>query len=387
LLAHLTNYGFLLARSPNVHERLIHPEEASVNENPYGLLAQRLDSLPNGFPPTQDGVELRLLAHIFSPEEAHLAAQLRLGLETSDQIAARLGSESPALREVLKSMARRGLINAGRLPDGIGYGLLPFVVGIYEMQVGRLDAEFAQLFEDYYHRAFGQMLGLQPSVHRVIPVGESVRVDIEIHPYESVAEILAGAQAWGVIDCICRKQKDLIGEPCGHPLDVCMVLSPRAGVFDQSSVVRALNREQAMDTLRRAARAGLVHSVSNSRSGLGYICNCCTCSCGILRGMAELGIANVVARSAFLNHVEDELCLGCELCLSACQFGALAFETVVHVDPLRCVGCGVCIPACPEVALGLERRPTGDVEAPPDSEMEWLQLRARQRGLDLEKVL
>jgi electron transport complex protein RnfB len=56
-----------------------------------------------------------------------------------------------------------------------------------------------------------------------------------------------------------------------------------------------------MGTLRRAAEAGLVHSVSNSVEGTYYICNCCTCSCGILRGMAELGIANVVASSAFVN--------------------------------------------------------------------------------------
>ena len=33
----------------------------------YRTLAQRLDSLPNGFPPTEDGVELRLLAHLFTP--------------------------------------------------------------------------------------------------------------------------------------------------------------------------------------------------------------------------------------------------------------------------------------------------------------------------------
>ena len=30
--------------------------------DPYKLLAKCLDSLPNGYPPTPDGLELRLLA-------------------------------------------------------------------------------------------------------------------------------------------------------------------------------------------------------------------------------------------------------------------------------------------------------------------------------------
>ncbi len=146
-----------------------------MTNNPYKALAERLDALPNGFPPTEDGVELRLLAHIFTPEEAALAAQLRLTLETPVQIANRLGYDAATLRRQLKEMTRRGLITAGRTDEGLGYGLMPFAVGIYEMQVQTIDAEFARLFEDYYHQAFGTMLGITPQIHRVVPVEQSVR--------------------------------------------------------------------------------------------------------------------------------------------------------------------------------------------------------------------
>ena len=78
-----------------------------------------------------------------------------------------------------------------------------------------------------------------------------------------------------------------------------------------------------MATLRRAAEAGLVHTVSNSQEGVWYICNCCTCSCGILRGMADLGMANVVARSAFVNQVDEDACRRAALLRAACQFGAM----------------------------------------------------------------
>ena len=60
-----------------------------MDDTPYRELAARLDELPNGFPPTDDGAELRLLAKLFTPEEAALAAQLRLTLETPAEIAAR----------------------------------------------------------------------------------------------------------------------------------------------------------------------------------------------------------------------------------------------------------------------------------------------------------
>lgn len=354
----------------------------------YKRLAERLDSLPNGFPPTDDGIELRLLSLLFTPEEADLASRLRLSRETPEQIADRLGGDPGELRQQLKGMSRRGLIGATRLEAGIGFGLIPFVVGIYEYQVARLDAEMAQIFEEYYQRAFGQVLSIQPSVHRVIPVKESVRMDMEIRPYESAVDILDSAQAWGVLDCICRKQKALIGDPCDHPLDVCLALSQRPGAFDQGPVIRALTRDEALDTLQRAAAAGLVHSVSNSQSGFGYVCNCCTCGCGILRGMSDLGIANVVARSPFVNQVDEALCYGCELCLDYCQFDALALEEgLAVVKEIRCVGCGVCVPACPETALVLVRRPAEEIQTTPSDEMAWLQERAQVRGIDLRTVL
>jgi len=264
---------------------------------------------------------------------------------------------------------------------------MPFVVGIYEMQVGRLDADFARLFEDYYRTSFGQILGVQPAVHRVIPVGESVKSGMEIRPYESAAELLSQAKAWGVLDCICRKQKALLGDPCEHPLDVCMALSQRAGAFDGSDTVRALSLEGALETLHRAASAGLVHSVSNTQQDIGYICNCCTCSCGILRGMSELGIANVVARSAFVNQVDEALCVACDLCTDSCQFDALSLREYAVVDELRCVGCGVCVPACPEGALGLRRRPEAEVLPVAPHEADWMRARAEARGLDISQVL
>jgi Na+-translocating ferredoxin:NAD+ oxidoreductase subunit B len=363
-----------------------------MTDNPYRKLAARLDELPNGFPPAADGSDLRLLAKLFTPEEADLVADLRLTLETPGQIAARTRRDSAAIAPVLKTLAQHGMVKAGRGEGGLGFAILPFIVGFFENQNPVLDVELSQLFDQYYRQAFGQVNAVAPQYHRVIPVDQTVDIDMEVRPYESAAQIVANAKAWAVTDCICRKQKALIGEACEHPIDVCMVLSPVPSAFDRWQYGKVLTQEEALATLRRAAESGLVPTVSNNRAGTSYICNCCTCGCGILRGLSELGMANVVARSAFVNRVDEDACQGCESCLPRCQFGALSMDGggrvgVVYVDAARCVGCGACVVVCPEHALSLVRRPEDEVLPVPADEQEWQAERAEARGLDLGRVL
>ena len=62
-----------------------------MSEDIYRQLARRLDAIPNGFPATESGVELQLLAKIFAPEEATLAGAMRLTREPAADIAALAG--------------------------------------------------------------------------------------------------------------------------------------------------------------------------------------------------------------------------------------------------------------------------------------------------------
>jgi len=214
-----------------------------------------------------------------------------------------------------------------------------------------------------------------------------VDVDMEVLPFESVTSLIDQAKAWGVLDCICRKQKELIGEACDHPLEVCMVFNDRPDAFDGNPVIRALDREGAYAIMRIATEAGLVHSISNKQDGHQYICNCCTCSCGILRGMAEMGVANVVARSPFVSTVDDDLCTKCEICLDYCQFEAITYQEIAVVDRNRCVGCGLCALHCPDEAMILERRPSEEVLPIPETLSEWRMDRAAARGINMDDVL
>jgi heterodisulfide reductase subunit A-like polyferredoxin len=103
--------------------------------------------------------------------------------------------------------------------------------------------------------------------------------------------------------------------------------------------------------------------------------------------MADLGVANVVARSAFVAQVDTDLCNACETCVDLCQFEALSVEEVAEVARLSCVGCGVCVPACPSEALTLVRRPDEEIMPVPQTEKDWLEERAAARGMDLRQVM
>ncbi|MBN1933590.1 MAG: 4Fe-4S ferredoxin, partial [Anaerolineae bacterium] len=242
----------------------------------YRALAERLNALPNGFPATESGVELILLAKMFEPGEAALAAVMRLRQEPAADIAARAGIDPGAARKTLKQMVKHGLIHAGRGDGELVYGLMPFVVGSYESQLARMDAEFAALFERYFQESRGGLLRDAPSVHRVIPVEQAIDAGLEVFPYERAIELIENAKSWAVRDCICRVQQKLVGKGCDAPVNNCISFAPVEGVFDHDPVARAISKKEALHILRQAADAGLVHSAGNYRDGNHYICNCCT---------------------------------------------------------------------------------------------------------------
>ncbi|MCK4699635.1 MAG: 4Fe-4S binding protein, partial [Bacteroidales bacterium] len=109
-----------------------------------------------------------------------------------------------------------------------------------------------------------------------------------------------------------------------------------------------------------------------------YICNCCTCSCGVLRGIAEYGCLNSVARSDFHAVVDKDLCNACEICIDRCQFNALQMiDDICIVDTSFCFGCGLCVTSCSTGALSLEQKDTKELVPPAISEKEWREKREK----------
>ena len=212
-----------------------------MSDDVYRRLARRLDEIPNGFAPTESGAELRLLENLYAPEEAGLACTMSLKPETPEQIAQRVGADAATVALRLREMCGKGLIRSTGGESGPTYSLLPFIVGIYENQLLRMDEKMATLFERYFvDSGGGSPADGGTSVHRIIPVEQSVPLDLEIFPYERASELLDRASSWGVRDCLCRVQQQLIGKGCDHTVENCLMFSPRPGAFDESEATRPI---------------------------------------------------------------------------------------------------------------------------------------------------
>ena len=118
----------------------------------YRELQQHIDkSMPVGFPATKSGAELRILQHLFSPEDAKLALNLGPLPETLEEIHPRvkeIGMTIEELEEKLDSLVMKSIIMGGKLTAGDKgekrYSLAQWAFGMYEFQVDRLTKEIAE---------------------------------------------------------------------------------------------------------------------------------------------------------------------------------------------------------------------------------------------------
>ncbi len=344
----------------------------------FERLAQALDRLPNAFPRTASGVEISILRKIFSPEEAALACQLTGTPEPVAAIAARTGSPASEVSRKLFKLARRGMAWLEKRDGNICFRLAPFVVGIYEAQLEILDHELAHLVEAYF--AEGGTAGMmqpQPAMQRVVPAMGAVKSEWVL-PYDDVRSILLSAKTFNVRDCICRVQQKLLGHECEFPLKMCLNFS----AHERSPEPGDISQAEALDLLDRSETVGLVHTVSNVMEGVGYVCNCCGCCCGVLRGITDYGIRDSVAYANYYAVIEAEFCANCGSCRERCQVDAISEgEGASVVDLERCIGCGLCVTGCPNGVARLERKPEAEQVHPPRDFAAWEHERLHWRGL------
>ncbi|MHB0870249.1 MAG: 4Fe-4S binding protein [Chloroflexota bacterium] len=347
-------------------------------DDSYTRLAAALDALPNGFPRTPGGKEIRILQKIFSHEEAHLASHLTGQMELPSAIAPRVGLPAEQVAAQLKSLAKRGMVwlDLDRQARSWRFRLAPFVVGMYEASLEMLDHELAHLVEDYMAEGGAEgIMRPEPALHRVLPARHALPTEWVL-PYEDVLKILDQARSFSVRECICRSQQDHLGRKCDFPTHNCLTFSG----FGRPPGPRDISRAEALALLDECERIGLVHTVSNVVRDVYYVCNCCGCCCGILRGVTERGIENSVARATYLAEIDPERCTGCGNCLQRCQVKAIAeAEGVAVVDANRCIGCGLCVTGCSAGAVALRRRPDWETIHPPETFAEWEHQRLHHR--------
>jgi Na+-translocating ferredoxin:NAD+ oxidoreductase RNF subunit RnfB len=352
----------------------------------YKRLAKRLDELPGGYPETESGVERRILEKIFTPEEAEMTLRMRSVPETVEQVAERLGRPVPEMQEILDNLHEKGQIGSFKMFGQRMYMLFPYIVGIYEFQLNRMDKEMAELFEAYAPYMINEFGSLEPAVGRVIPVSTEIDADQQVHRYEDVQRMIEEARSFQLMECICRKEKALLGQTCSHKLETCLGISGEEDAFDKFPRGRVISKEEAKEVIREAEEAGLVHWSYNVQEGHAFVCNCCSCCCGALRGLREFNAPQMVAKSHYLAVVNEESCTACGVCADErCPVDAIALDDgYARVVDERCIGCGACTTSCPTESIRLERKPDSEQDTPPVNLMQWYKDRATSRGIELK---
>lgn len=194
-----------------------------MSDDVYRRLAQHLDKLPNGYPATESGVEIRILKHLFSPADAELALHLKPKLERAGAIGQRAGLDEDEALERLRDLAARGLIfsiDSGDRPAM--FIAAPFVVGIWEYNVNRLTPELVAEANEYFPQLGRVAFDVLPQL-RTIPVGKSLEPDLEVMVYERAEEMVRAQDRFLVAPCICRKEHQMAGDWCGKMIESCLV--------------------------------------------------------------------------------------------------------------------------------------------------------------------
>jgi ferredoxin len=196
--------------------------------------------------------------------------------------------------------------------------------------------------------------GKIPFSSRVIPVQESINTQQWVLPTEQVDEFLRNARSFALKMCGCRSRY----QRCDNPLEVCFLLNDAADQYIAAGEARRVCLAEARAVLRQANEHGLIHLTFYSPDQYVFaICSCCICCCHDLQLLRLYDRKDLIARSEYVAHTNDELCIHCGVCVDRCEFGARVLEDgfVIYLAQ-ACYGCGLCVSSCSPEAMVMKRR-------------------------------
>jgi len=316
--------------------------------------------------------------------------------QTVEELKINSGFDEDTIIALGDSLAKKGLIfNQPNTQGVMVFRLLPFMsVGVMEYRFmkplthSKEEKELAGLFKKLVDEIKEQLKANYENLKQVLPelpptdrtvvhreredgkkikvvkvdrsVGEYQEV---ILPSQSVEEIIMKFEDIAVGHCFCRQKKMVLGGSCEYhaPLENCFTFGKSARHTIQQGFARKVTKEEALEILKRAGEAGLIHKAYHPNSLIDRpetsICNCCKDCCDTFRLWKE-GAFPLINITHHLSVVEGERCTGCGICVERCPTGSLNIGEKGRIERKEelCIGCGVCARFCPEDAIYMEER-------------------------------
>jgi NAD-dependent dihydropyrimidine dehydrogenase PreA subunit len=341
----------------------------------------------------------------FLPRFPHLPSTL-------EQLSARLEVPADALSEKMQPMIRKGLICEFEGKSGSRYSLTDPIFFFCRMpgwkgEDDEWNRKISPLINRYYIDHLGaDFMGHPTKALRAIPIAQTIRDTRQVVPYEDVLEYVDREDYHAVSTCACKHRHNL--DPafaeCKHETDVCLHFGKLGRYTVKHGMGKEISPEETLEILKNAADTGLVHGISNTKTGVDTICNCCSCCCLMLEPvkMPELRPGKH-QRSNYLVARDEETCKACGLCQKRCPVNAIHLKDKekapkpvegeirkakdlkeVVYNPDSCIGCGVCAHKCPTGSLSLIRRT--EEEHIPESMSDLGRRMLMERGRDLSRI-
>ena len=334
----------------------------------YRKLQKYLDSLSIDYPETESGVEIRILKHLFTPQEAEIALNLKL-IPQEPRVLFRpfkkKGWTLEQFSEALLTMAKKGSINWIRRRDGTNYYSIAFLmVGFYDYQIDKLTKDFSEDIDQYMDEGFiSAMLENGILQMRTIPIEKSISSEYNISNFDEIKTIIDNVDKTLYLSpCICRQSKEVQGKGCDHLKETCISIGANPRIFLEQG--REITKDEALKVLRMAQDRGMIICPTNTQKPF-VICCYCGCSCVFLTNLKKYANPAQYVNSNYFVEINKDLCLGCANCITSCNMEAnkINEKGISEVDLGYCIGCGVCVPNCLNMARYLVKKSSESIPA------------------------
>jgi Na+-translocating ferredoxin:NAD+ oxidoreductase subunit B len=332
-----------------------------------------------------------MITSYISPEEAQFLIGIPMSGKSLEELADLKDMDPEELEPKIKELCEKGIIfesirgasSRYRLQDAFQIFLrMPFWAGKDDESLKAM-AHYADKY--YMDGWMDQEKPIRQMSLRSLPIEKTIEDKKQILPFEDILQVVDNYEYYTVSHCPCRERHRLDPDypDSSKPSEVCLHFDELGRYIIKHGMGREITKEEALEILKNAADAGLVHGLSNWEKNPDTICNCDPIYCTQFRTYHMLGHTKSLDPSNYVVKVTaPETCKACGLCIKRCPMDAMQlqvsaeatnkFSKVVNVDTNLCIGCGVCVHKCPTQSIVLERRE--ESTRPPESVRKYTEL-------------